>query len=80
MAWAGPGVAVDSGTEDTPIVINSSSGEEEEEEEEEEREFRMHLSEVSGKCVFTTVEPLSNPDTNGAEKGVLFREVSSVQE
>ena len=54
MAWAGPGVAVDSGTEDTPIVINSSSGEEEEEEEEEEREFRMHLSEVSGKCVYGT--------------------------
>ena len=79
MAWAGPGVAVDSGTEDTPIVINSSSGEEEEEEEEEEREFRMHLSEVSGKCVYTTVEPLSNPDTNWAEKSVIVSEVSSFQ-
>ena len=57
IAWSTEPIAVDDGTEDTPIVIESSSseedeGEEEEEEEEEEEDdeedegFRMQLSEV----------------------------------
>ena len=34
---------------------------------------------AKGQWQGSTVEPLSNPDTNGAEESVIVREVSSFQ-
>ena len=80
IALAGQPDVIDSGTEDTPIIIESSSSDEVDDEEQgvgiEEREgFRMHLSEVQ----FTSlINSLSSRAPNDNYSGPLVSTVPFV--